>query len=70
MARFCSNQKIAHLLRHLAPHILPHAERFDKVIDQLLDDYYDLRLDPLAPGSLQQIPSNLPSLSAECNCDP
>ncbi len=54
-----------HLLRHLAPHILANAERFDKVIDQLRDACYDLRFDPLAPVSIQDIPSNLPSLSAQ-----
>ncbi len=33
------------------------------IIDQLTDDYFDLRLQSQAPMSLQDIASNLPSLS-------
>ena len=63
--RFCCNQKIMHLLRHLGPQILDFSQQFDSIIDNLADDYYDLRLRSCAPIPLQDIPSNLPSLSAE-----
>jgi hypothetical protein len=59
---YCCNQKIIHLLRHLGPQILDSVQRFDTIIDQLTDDYY-LRLQSQASLSLQDIESNLPSLS-------
>jgi hypothetical protein len=61
--RYCCNQKIMHLLRHLEPQILDSAQRFDYIIDQLTDDYYDLSLQSQALFLMQDIESNLPSLS-------
>ncbi len=51
-----------HLLKHLGLQILDNAHQFDAIIDQLADDYH---LQSHAPISLQNIPTNLPSLSVE-----
>ena len=65
MVRYCCNQKIVHLLRHIAPHIMAFASRFNNIIDQLQDDYYDLQLNSSVPMSIQDIPSNFPSLGTQ-----